>query len=98
MKLGLLPKRLKAQTICDMSFWKIFENRNKYNEKNIVGFLSFAMMTLFAITDILTGLWGQPLVINDIIFNSFVYITLGTFGIAEAGKIFSKYNNKQEED
>jgi hypothetical protein len=81
-----------------MSFWKIFENRNKYNEKNIVGFLSFAMMTLFAITDILTGLWGQPLVINDIIFNSFVYITLGAFGIAEAGKIFGKYNKEEEEE
>ena len=45
-----------------MSFWKIFENRNKYNEKNIVGFLSFAMMTLFAVSDIATGLWGKELV------------------------------------
>ena len=79
-----------------MSFWNIFENRNKYNEKNIVGFLSFAMMTLFAITDIGTGLWGRQLVINDIIFNSFVYITLGAFGIAEAGKIFGKKEEKAE--
>ena len=79
-----------------MSFWKIFENRNKYNEKNIVGFLSFAMMTLFAITDIGTGLWGRQLVINDIIFNSFVYITLGAFGIAEAGRIFGKKEEKQD--
>ena len=60
-----------------MSFWNIFENRNKYNEKNIVGFLSFAMMTLFALTDIGTGLWSRQLVINDIIFNSFVYIKIG---------------------
>ena len=81
-----------------MSFWKIFENRNKYNEMNIVGFLSFAMMTLFAITDITTGLWGKELVINDIIFNSFVYITLGAFGIAEAGKIFGKHNKEEEEE
>jgi len=79
-----------------MSFWNIFENRNKYNEKNIVGFLSFAMMTLFAITDIGTGLWGKQLVINDIIFNSFVYITLGAFGIAEAGRIFGKKEEKQD--
>lgn len=78
-----------------MSFWKIFENRNKYNEKNIVGFLSFAMMTIFAITDIVTGIIGKELVINDIIFNSFVYITLGAFGIAEIGKIFTK--DKKEE-
>jgi hypothetical protein len=79
-----------------MSFWNIFENRNKYNEKNIVGFLSFAMMTLFALTDIGTGLWGRQLVINDIIFNSFVYITLGAFGIAEAGRIFGKKEENQD--
>ena len=79
-----------------MSFWNIFENRNKYNEKNIVGFLSFAMMTLFALTDIGTGIWGRQLVINDIIFNSFVYITLGAFGIAEAGRIFGKKEENQD--
>jgi hypothetical protein len=78
-----------------MSFWKIFENRNKYNEKNIVGFLSFAMMTLFAVTDITTGLWEKELVINDIIFNSFVIVTLGAFGIAEAGKIFGKKDKEE---
>ena len=54
------------------------------------------MMTLFAITDIGTGLWGRQLVINDIIFNSFVYITLGAFGIAEAGRIFGKKEENQD--
>jgi hypothetical protein len=78
-----------------MSFWKIFENRNKYNEKNIVGFLSFAMMTIFATADIVTGLFGKELVINDIVFNSFVIITLGAFGIAEAGKIFGKKETEE---
>jgi len=79
-----------------MAFWEIFNNRNKYNEKNIVGFLSFAMMSLFAAVDIATGIWGKELVINDIIFNSFVYTTLGAFGIAEAGKIFGK--KEKDED
>jgi hypothetical protein len=78
-----------------MSFWKIFENRNRYNEKNIVGFLSFAMMTIFATADIVTGLFGKELVINDIVFNSFVIITLGAFGIAEAGKIFGKKETEE---
>jgi hypothetical protein len=78
-----------------MSFWKIFENRNKYNEKNIVGFLSFAVMTIFATADIVTGLFGKELVINDIVFNSFVIITLGAFGIAEAGKIFGKKETEE---
>ena len=78
-----------------MSFWKIFENRNNYDEKNIVGFFSFAMMTIFATADIVTGLFGKELVINDIVFNSFVIITLGAFGIAEAGKIFGKKETEE---
>jgi hypothetical protein len=48
------------------------------------------MMTIFATADIVTGLFGKELVINDIVFNSFVIITLGAFGIAEAGKIFAR--------
>ena len=45
---------------------------------------------MFAIADLLTGYLGKDLVINEFIYNSFVIITLGSFGIAEAGKIFGK--------
>ena len=79
-----------------MSFWDIFKTRNRYNEKNIVGFLSFAVMSLFATVDIVTGILGKELVHSDTIFNSFVIVTLGAFGIAEAGQIFSK--KEKEED
>lgn len=81
-----------------MAFWDIFKSRNKYNEKNIVGFLSFAVMTVFAFADVITGLFGKHLIINDIIFNSFVIVTLGTFGIAEAGRVFGKESTKDELD
>jgi hypothetical protein len=74
-----------------MGFFKeLFNDDNKINEKSVVGFGSFAMMTVFAMADVTTGILGQELVIDDTIFNSFVIITLGSFGIAEAGKIFSK--------
>lgn len=79
-----------------MSFWDIFRTRNRYNEKNIVGFLSFAVMSLFATVDIVTGVLGKELVHSDTIFNSFVIVTLGAFGIAEAGQIFGK--KEKEED
>ena len=79
-----------------MSFWDIFRTRNRYNEKNIVGFLSFAVMSLFATVDIVTGILGKELVHSDTIFNSFVIVTLGAFGIAEAGQIFGK--KEKEED
>ena len=32
---------------------------------------------------------GTDLVISDFIYTSFVVVTLGSFGIAEAGKAFS---------
>lgn len=73
-----------------MKFWTIFKDDNEYNEKTIIGFLSFAVMTVFAGADIVTGILEKPLVIQDTIFNSFVIITIGALGIAEAGKIFSK--------
>ena len=71
-----------------MAFKDIFKDNNEYNEKTIVGFMSFAVMSLTAIADVVTGILGNELVISDTIFNSFVIITLGAFGIAEAGKIF----------
>ena len=61
-----------------------------FNEKSIVGFASFVVMVLFACVDLATGYFGKDLVINEFIYNSFVYIVLGAFGIAEAGKIFGK--------
>ena len=74
-----------------MGFFKeLFNDDNKINEKSVVGFGAFAMMTVFAMADVTTGILGQELVTDDTIFNSFVIITLGSFGIAEAGKIFSK--------
>lgn len=71
-------------------FWDIFKDNNDFNEKTVIGFLSFAVMTIFAAADIITGILEKPLVIQDTIFNSFVIITIGALGIAEAGKIFSK--------
>jgi hypothetical protein len=73
-----------------MAFSDIFKDDNQYNEKNIVGFLSFAVMAIFAGADIVTGILGKDLVITDTIFNSFVIITLGSFGIDGAAKIFGK--------
>lgn len=70
--------------------WKeIFKDDNTYNEKTIVGFGAFAMMAMFAVADIVTGWTGKDLVINEFIYNSFIIVTLGSFGIAGLEK-FSK--------
>ena len=81
-----------------MAFGDIFKDNNEFNEKTIVGFLSFSVMAIFAGADVVTGILGQELVISDTIFNSFVMITLGAFGIAEVGKIFGGKKEEKEEE
>lgn len=73
-----------------MAFKDIFKDNNTLNEKNIVGFASFAIMAVFAASDVITGFMGKELVISDTIFNSFVIVTLGSFGIDGVTKIFKK--------
>ena len=79
-----------------MAFKELFKDNNDINEKSVVGFASFAVMVIFAAVDIITGFYGQELVIQDYIYNSFVIITLGSFGIAEVGKIFGNKNKNEE--
>ena len=73
-----------------MAFKNLFNDKNDINEKSVVGFAAFAIMTLFAFADLLTGYFGKDLVINEFIYDSFLFITLGCFGIAEIGQIFGK--------
>jgi hypothetical protein len=77
-----------------MAFRDIFKDSNDINEKTVVGFASFAIMTTFAIVDLVTGYFGKDLVINEFIYDSFLFITLGSFGIAELGKIFGNKSKK----
>ena len=81
-----------------MALKELFKDNNDINEKSVVGFLSFAVMVVFAIVDIVTGIFGKEIVIQDYIYNSFVIITLGAFGIAEVGKIFGSKKDKVEEE
>jgi len=36
--------------------WAIFKDDNDYNEKSIIGFAAFAVMTIFAVVDLATGI------------------------------------------
>jgi hypothetical protein len=73
-----------------MAFRDIFKDNNDYNEKNVIGFLSFAVMVIFALADLVTGYVGKDLVVQEFIYNSFVFITLGCFGIAGIEKFAKK--------
>ena len=76
----------KVQETMLARFSQIFKDNNEYNEKTVIGFLSFAVMTLYSIVDIVTGVMGMPLEIHEFVYNSFMIITLGSFGIARLEK------------
>jgi len=71
-----------------IKFMDLFLDDNDINEKAIIGFISFGLMTIFGLCDLVTAFMGQDLVISDTIYTSFVVVTLGAFGISEAGKAF----------
>jgi hypothetical protein len=73
-----------------MAFKNIFRDDNEYNEKTVIGFMSFAIMVIFATADIITGLMGVELVVKEFIYDSFSLITLGSFGIAGLEKFAKK--------
>jgi len=79
-------------------FSALFKDNNNINEKSFIGFLSFLMMVVFALADIITGSLGKELVIQDFIFNSFLWMTLGCFGIASVDKFINKKNGNNEEE
>lgn len=81
-------------------FSALFKDSNDINEKSVIGFLSFSMMVVFAVSDIVTGALGKELVIQEFIFNSFLWMTLGSFGISSVDKYINKKptNSQQEED
>jgi hypothetical protein len=78
-----------------MKFTDIFKDTNDVNEKSVVGFMAFVVMVIFAVADIVTGYIGKDLVINEFIFNAFLWIVLGSFGIGSIDKFINK--NKENE-
>jgi len=78
---GLAPPKRKVMDL--------FLDDNDINEKSIIGFISFFLMVLFGITDLMTALlFDMDLKVSETIYTSFVVVTLGAFGISEAGKAF----------
>jgi hypothetical protein len=79
------------------SFLKeLFNDNNTINEKSVVGFASFICMVIALAVDLITGWLGKPLVINEFIFDGFLVITLGSFGIASVDKWINNKNSKND--
>ena len=73
-------------------FKQLFDDNNSVNEKAVVGFIAFFMLCVALAVDLITGAYGDPLVINKFIFDGFMVIVLGSFGIASVDKWLNKTN------
>jgi len=76
-------------------FRELFDDANTINEKAVVGFIAFFMLCVSLIVDLVTGYFGKPLVINEFIFDGFMVIVLGSFGIASIDKWMNKKDEKE---
>lgn len=82
-----------------MKFWNdLFRDSNDINEKSVVGFAAFIMMVITLLVDIITGISGRELPIHKFIFDGFMVITLGSFGIASVDKFINAKRNIDKSD
>lgn len=81
-----------------MSFWKdLFKDNNDINEKSFIGFIAFICMVIALGVDLVTGWLGKELLINEFIFDGFMTITLGAFGIASVDKWINRKTEVEKE-
>ena len=71
-------------------FKNLFDDSNSINEKSVVGFTAFLMMVITLIADIVTGIMGKNMPIHEFVFDGFMVIVLGAFGIASVDKFINK--------
>jgi membrane-anchored glycerophosphoryl diester phosphodiesterase (GDPDase) len=79
-------------------FSELFNDNNSINEKSVVGFIAFFMMVITLITDVITGVLGNEMPIQEFVFDGFMVIVLGAFGIASVDKWINKGKPNNTED
>jgi hypothetical protein len=79
-------------------FSDLFDDNNTINEKAVIGFASFIIMVIFAVTDIVTGTMHKELVVNEFIYDSFKILTIACFGIASVDKFINKKNQTENNE
>ena len=77
-------------------FRELISDDNHINEQAFVGVISFFAMVFVLLVDVVTGVMGNELVIKEFIFDGFMLLTLGAFGITTAGRIFKLKKQVEE--
>lgn len=77
-------------------FRELISDDNNINEQAFVGVVAFFAMVFILIVDVVTGIVARELVIKEFIFDGFMLLTLGAFGITTAGRILSLKNKNKD--
>lgn len=78
-------------------FKQLFSDDNQINEKSFVGFLAFMCMVFTLVADVVTGMLGKDMPIHEFVFDGFMVIVLGSFGIGSIDKFINARKGKQTE-
>ena len=70
-------------------FKELISDDNSINEQAFVGVISFFAMLFVLLVDVVTGIFSKELLVKEFIFDGFMILTLGAFGITTAGRIMS---------
>lgn len=76
---------------------RMFSDKSDINQKAVLGFVSFVLMVLYALVDIVTGAAGITFVIEPIVFNGLMYTALTMCGITGVEAVFGNKNIKGNE-
>jgi cytochrome b len=95
----LLKKAVKKKSkIMKKFFRELISDDNQINEQAFVGVVAFFAMVFILIVDVVTGILSKELIIKEFIFDGFMILTLGAFGITTAGRIMSLKKKAEEKE
>jgi hypothetical protein len=75
---------------------RMFSDKSDVNQKAVLGFVSFLLMAIYAVTDVVTGAMGIAFVIEPIVFNGLMYTALTMCGITGVEAVFGNKNIKEK--
>ena len=79
-------------------FRELISKNNNIDEQAYVGVVSFYMMIIVLLVDVITGVMAKELIIKEWIFEGFLGLTVGAFFINSAKSVMHSRKAKKEEE
>jgi hypothetical protein len=77
-------------------FRELISKNNNIDEQAYVGVVSFYMMIIVLLVDVVTGILARELIIKEWIFEGFLGLTVGAFFINSAKQVIQSKKSKKE--